>query len=151
MSITSMPLIVHKQGSAPERLQRVEKIMEMVGLPRRLLHSYPNQLSGGQRQRVAIARALVIEPDVIICDEPTSASDVSVQAHILDLLLELRAELGLTYLFISHDLAVVEHIATRVVVLYLGRIVEEGTAEQVFDYIYLDEVTIIETAIVRTK
>ena len=132
-SIIGLPLEVHKIGTPDERKHRVEEIMELVGLPRRLLYSYPSQLSGGQRQRVAIARALAIKPEILVCDEPTSALDVSVQAQILNLLQELREELNLTYVFISHNLAVVEHMSTRVAVMYLGRLIEFGTAAQVFD------------------
>ncbi len=133
-AIIKLPLNVHKIGSKEERRARVVEIMEMVELPRRLLHSYPSQLSGGQRQRVAVARALAMKPEVIICDEPTSALDVSVQASILNMLQDLRKELNLTYLFISHDLAVVEHLSARVAVMYLGRLIEFGTVDQVFDH-----------------
>ena len=105
--------------------------MHLVGLPSRLIHSYPNQLSGGQRQRVAIARALIMEPGIIVCDEPTSALDVSVQAHILNLLQDLKDKFNLTYIFISHDLAVVEHLADWVAVMYLGRLIEFGPATEV--------------------
>ena len=132
-AIIGLPLAVHGiEADAAARRRRVAEVMEQVGLASRLLHNYPNQLSGGQRQRVAIARALVMRPQLVICDEPTSALDVSVQSQILNLLQEMRRELGLTYLFISHNLAVVEHLATRVAVMYLGRIVEEAQTAQLF-------------------
>lgn len=131
-NIISLPLRVHGIGNTSEIRKTVEQIMELVGLPPRFYNNYPNQLSGGQRQRVAIARALVLNPEIIICDEPTSALDVSVQSQILNLLIDLRKELGLSYLFISHNLAVVEHLANKMAVMYLGRIVEAGTARTIF-------------------
>ncbi len=131
--IIGLPLSVHRIGSEEERRSRIAEIMELVGLPAHLLHAYPNQLSGGQRQRIAIARALAIEPGIVIFDEPTSALDVSVQAQILNLLMDLRRTLNLTYVFVSHDLAVVEHIADRVAVMYLGRLVELGETGRIFE------------------
>lgn len=130
--LIALPLIVHRIGDNASRRAKVREMLDLVGLPTRLLDAYPGQLSGGQRQRVAIARALVMRPEVVICDEPTSALDVSVQAQILNLLLELKRDLGLTYFFISHNLAVVEHLADRVAVMYLGRIVEERTRAGLF-------------------
>ncbi len=128
-TIIALPLRVH--GLDGER-EKVKEMMGLVGLPERLADSYPGQLSGGQRQRVAIARALIMRPEIVICDEPTSALDVSVQSQILNLLQRLRRELNLTYVFISHNLAVVEHIATRVAVMYLGRLVEEADTQTLF-------------------
>jgi peptide/nickel transport system ATP-binding protein len=132
-AIVGLPLAVHGAEAGGRALRRrVQETMELVGLPARFFHSYPNQLSGGQRQRVAIARALVMRPEILICDEPTSALDVSVQSQILNLLEDARREFNLTYLLISHNLAVVEHIATRVAVMYLGRIVEEADTARLF-------------------
>jgi peptide/nickel transport system ATP-binding protein len=131
-SIIGLPLRVQGEVDQSTRRWRVEEIMERVGLARSLYDNYPSQLSGGQRQRVAIARALINRPRLVICDEPTSALDVSVQSQILNLLQELRRDLGLTYLLISHNLAVVEHMATRVAVMYLGRIVEEADTDTLF-------------------
>ena len=131
-AIVSLPYRVHKVGNKSEMEARVEEILETVGLPSRMRYSYPNQLSGGQRQRVAIARALMMSPELVICDEPTSALDVSVQSQILNLLLDLRDQQGLTYLIITHNLCVVEHIASRVAVMYLGRIVEEAETKSLF-------------------
>ena len=130
--IVALPLKVHKVGSPSDWPRKVREMMDLVGLPHRFADNYPNQLSGGQRQRVAIARALIMRTEVVICDEPTSALDVSVQSQILNLLLDLQRDLGLTYLLISHNLAVVEHMAHRVAVMYLGRIVEEAETDQLF-------------------
>lgn len=132
-AIISLPLRVQKDPQPETWRKRVEDILDLVGLPKRVYDNYPNQLSGGQRQRVAVARALIIRPQVVICDEPTSALDVSVQSQILNLLQDLRSELGLTYVLISHNLAVVEHMATRMAVMYLGRVVESGESQRLFN------------------
>ncbi len=131
--IIAMPLVVHGIGDSQHRLSRVRRMMDLLGLPSRLADAYPRQLSGGQRQRVAIARALVMEVEIVICDEPTSALDVSVQAQILNLLADIRNELDVTFLLISHNLAVVQFLAQRVAIMYLGRIVEEAPAQNLFD------------------
>lgn len=131
-SIVAFPLEVHGLGTATERRRKAIEMLERVGLPVRHADSTPGQLSGGQRQRVAIARALVMNPEIVICDEPTSALDVSVQAQILNLLMDLRQEFNLTYVFISHNLAVVEHIATHVAVMYVGRVVEFAQTASLF-------------------
>ncbi len=127
------PMIVHKVGDKASREARVHELIEMVGLPESVLDALPGQMSGGQRQRVAIARALSLKPDAIIADEPTSALDVSVRAQILNLLMDLKKELGLAMVFISHDIQTVRYISDRIVVMNGGLAVEEGTAEQIFD------------------
>ncbi len=131
LQIIRRPLDVHGIGDPASRDEAVRQLMQQVGLPIRLIHAYPNQLSGGQRQRVAIARALIMKPAILLCDEPTSALDVSVQAQILNLLMDLKQDLGLTFVLITHDLSVVEHMADRVAVMYLGQIIEEGAAEEI--------------------
>jgi peptide/nickel transport system ATP-binding protein len=131
-SIVAFPLEVHGIATKAQRRAQAIEMLERVGLPARYAELTPGQLSGGQRQRVAIARALVMKPEIVVCDEPTSALDVSVQAQILNLLLDLRQEFNLTYVFISHNLAVVEHIATRLAVMYLGRVVEFADTRTLF-------------------
>ena len=128
------PLKTYKVcGSKEETTKRVLELMKAVGVPGEFLHRYPHQFSGGQRQRIGIARAIAADPDLIICDEPVSALDVSVQNQILNLLKELQTQRGLTYLFISHDLSVVRHISNRVCIMFLGKICESGPTEEVFE------------------
>ena len=130
--IISEPFIIHKQGDLAFRRRRVSQLLERVGLSSDAVDKYPHEFSGGQRQRIGIARAIALEPRLIICDEPVSALDVSIQSQILNLLLDLQQEMGITYLFIAHDLAVVKHISDRVAVMYLGRIVEIADSESIY-------------------
>ncbi len=126
------PLVIHRIGTRDEQRARVASLFELVGLDPADIEKYPHQFSGGQRQRIGLARALALEPALVICDEPVSALDVSVQAQVINLLLDLQKRLGLTYLFIAHDLRLVRQICDRVAVMYRGRIVELAPAEQVF-------------------
>lgn len=126
------PLRVHKKYTPEERLQKIIEILGIVGLSEAHLDRHPNEFSGGQRQRIGIARAVILNPDFIVADEPVSALDVSVQSQVINLMLELQKEFGLTYLFISHDLSVVEHMTDRVAVMYLGKIVELADTEELF-------------------
>jgi oligopeptide transport system ATP-binding protein len=127
--IVAEPLVIHGEGNQATRRARARELLDLVGLPGRFASVYPHQLSGGQRQRVGIARALALQPEFIICDEAVSALDVSIQAQILNLLLDLQDRFGLTYLFIGHDIAVIRHMAHRTLVMYLGQVMEVGDSE----------------------
>ena len=131
--IVGLPLLLHDGVSRDEARNRVAALLERVGLRASHIRRYPHQFSGGQRQRIGIARALIVNPEFVVCDEPVSALDVSIQAQIIELLSDLKRELGLTYLFISHDLSVIGYVADRIVVMYLGEVVESGTTDQVLD------------------
>ena len=131
-SILKEPFIIHNIGTKKEQQIKLEQLLELVGLNKEAQDRYPHEFSGGQRQRIGIARALALEPQLIIADEPVSALDVSIQSQILNLLSDLRSQFGLSYLFIAHDLAVIEHISNYVAVMYLGRIVEYTESDQLY-------------------
>jgi oligopeptide transport system ATP-binding protein len=131
-SIISAPLVIHKTGGRLERQERVRELLEIVGLNPQYVNRYPHEFSGGQRQRIGIARALALNPDLIICDEPISSLDVSIQAQVVNLLEELQGRLGITYLFIAHDLSMVRHISDRMGVMYLGKVVEMADRDEIY-------------------
>ncbi len=131
--IIAEPIKVCKTVVGKERfIKKVVELMDVVGLANRFINSYPHELDGGRRQRIGIARALAVDPEFIVCDEPVSALDVSIQAQILNLLMDLQEQMGLTYMFITHDLSVVKHISDEIVVMYLGQCVEKAPAEELF-------------------
>jgi ABC-type oligopeptide transport system ATPase subunit len=130
--IVEEPLIIHRIGSKAERRAKVAELFTLVGLDAAALPRYPHEFSGGQRQRIGLARALALNPSFVIADEPVSALDVSIQAQVVNLLMDLQQRLGLTYLFVAHDLRLVRHICSRVAVMYLGKIVEMGVTERLF-------------------
>jgi oligopeptide transport system ATP-binding protein len=132
-SIVEEGMVIHKMYNKQKRQERVYELLELVGLNREHANRFPHEFSGGQRQRIGIARALSIEPEFIVCDEPISALDVSIQSQIINLLHDLQEKLGLTYLFIAHDLNIVKYISDRIAVMYLGNIVELATSEQLYD------------------
>ena len=132
LDIVAEPLVANRVGDRTERIERVAELLRLVGLRPEYMRRYPHAFSGGQRQRVGIARALALNPALVVADEPVSALDVSVQAQILNLMLDLQAQLGLTYLFVAHDLSVVKHVSDRVAVMYVGRIVEMAETEPLF-------------------
>ena len=131
--IIAEPLLIHNIGTAESRNERVEYLIERVGLQKSALDRFPHEFSGGQRQRIGIARAIALEPKLIICDEPVSALDGSIQSQVVNLLLELQEEMNLSYIFIAHDLSVVRHISDRVAIMYLGKIVEMADADEIYN------------------
>jgi len=133
-NIIAEPLEVHSIGTKAEQRERVQDLLQLVGLSPYFINRYPHEFSGGQRQRIGVARALALNPDFIVCDEPISALDVSIQAQVVNLLEELQAEFGLTYLFIAHDLSMVRHISDRTAVMYLGKIVELATRDELYSH-----------------
>jgi oligopeptide/dipeptide ABC transporter ATP-binding protein len=133
-SIIGDPFALHRVCEGKERRRQVQELMELVGLNAEHYNRFPAEFSGGQRQRIGIARALALRPELVVCDEPVSALDVSIQAQIMNLLTDLQEELGLTYVFIAHDLSVVRHVSDRVAVMYLGKIVELGDRDAVYDH-----------------
>lgn len=132
--ILEAPLIIHNIGNKKERKERIENLVAKIGIRKEQLSNYPHEFSGGQRQRIGIARALTLNPKLIIADEPVSALDVSVQSQVLNLMVDLQQEMNLSYMFISHDLSVVQHISDKVAVMYLGRIVEIANVDELYSY-----------------
>lgn len=131
-NILQEPFIIHGIGNSEERQRKVLQLLDRVGMPTDSIHKFPHEFSGGQRQRIGIARAIALNPKLIVCDEPVSALDVSIQSQILNLLLELQKEMGMAYLFIAHDLSVIKHVSDRIAVMYLGRIVEIADSETLY-------------------
>ena len=148
--ILEEPFIIHKVGTSAERKAWIKGLLAKVGLPESALNRYPHEFSGGQRQRIGIARAIALKPKLLICDESVSALDVSVQAQILNLLLQLQQEMNLALIFISHDLSVVRHISDRVAVMYQGKMVEQGTVKEIYDSPQADYTKMLLSAVPAT-